>query len=100
MNAVKRSLLLAAGLPVLILVFIYLFQGLFPFGNQTILTVDLGQQYIDFFQYYRETLLGNWQQIFYSFQKGMGGEMVGTWTYYLMSPFNLLLLPFPQKPFP
>ncbi|KAA9235100.1 YfhO family protein [Aerococcus mictus] len=100
MNAVKRSLLLAAGLPVLILVFIYLFQGLFPFGNQTILTVDLGQQYIDFFQYYRETLLGNWQQIFYSFQKGMGGEMVGTWTYYLMSPFNLLLLPFPQKALP
>jgi uncharacterized membrane protein YfhO len=68
-----------------------------PFGNGTILTVDLGQQYVDFYQYYRDVFYGNWDQLFYSFTKATGGEMVGTWSYYLMSPYLLLLLIFPQS---
>ncbi|RPA63629.1 hypothetical protein EF384_01535 [Aerococcus agrisoli] len=68
-----------------------------PFGNGTILTVDLGQQYVDFYQYYRDVFYGNWDQLFYSFTKATGGEMVGTWSYYLMSPYLLLLLVFPQS---
>lgn len=34
--------------------------------------------------------------IFYTFQKALGGEMFGIWTYYLLSPFNLILLFFPD----
>lgn len=84
---------------VFILMGLYFAIGLqiFPFGNGTILTVDLGQQYIDFYQYYREIFQGNWDQILYSFAKATGGEMVGTWSYYLMSPYLILLLFFPQS---
>lgn len=67
-----------------------------PFGKYTLLTVDLGQQYIDFFSLYKETLSQNPQMLVYSFQKGMGGEMLGLWAYYLMSPFNIILLAFPD----
>ncbi|MBK0347668.1 YfhO family protein [Aerococcaceae bacterium zg-ZJ1578] len=70
-----------------------------PFGSNTLLTIDLGQQYIDFFSYYRDTLLHHPEQFLYSFQKGIGGEMVGLWTYYLLSPFNLVLLYFKQNQF-
>lgn len=83
-------------IPIIILFLYYIAQGIFPFGNSTILTVDLGQQYIDFYQYYRETLMGEWDGLAYSFEKAIGGEMMGTWSYYLLSPFLPIILLFPQ----
>ena len=61
------------------------------------MTVDLGQQYIDFFAYFRTTLLQHPDTFFYSFAKGLGGDMLGRLGYYLMSPFNLLVLLTPGK---
>lgn len=94
-----KSAMIGLFLTVFVLMGLFFIFGLkiFPFGNGTIMTVDLGQQYIDFYQYYREIFQGNWDQILYSFAKGTGGEMVGTWSYYLMSPYLLLLLLFPQS---
>ncbi|MGF3183088.1 YfhO family protein [Facklamia sp. P12934] len=66
-----------------------------PIGDQqerTLLTVDLSQQYIDFFSLYQRALTENPRLFLYSFEKGIGGEMIGLWAYYLMSPFNLILL--------
>ncbi|WP_081326596.1 YfhO family protein [Latilactobacillus curvatus] len=75
------------------ILFIYgLLRQVFPFGGQTILTVDLGQQYIDFYAFFRSTLLHHPETFFYSFAKGLGGDMLGVWAYYLMSPFNLIVL--------
>lgn len=87
-------------LPVLALLVYYAIRGVYPFGNSTVLTGDLGRQYIDFFKYYRETLLHDPSAITYSFEKSLGGEMMGTWGYYLMSPFNLIFLIIPLKLFP
>nr|WP_281727682.1 YfhO family protein [Facklamia miroungae] len=71
-----------------------------PLGDQserTMLTIDLGQQYIDFFSLYKRALTEDPRLFLYSFEKGIGGEMIGLWAYYLMSPFNLLLLLFKQE---
>lgn len=68
-----------------------------PFGSSSLLTVDLGQQYVDFFSYFRNSILHHPSSLFYSFGKGLGGEMWGTNAYYLFSPFNLILLLFPGK---
>ena len=92
------SLVASFGLPFVILMVFYFFGiGLFPFGDGSLYTVDLGQQYIDFYAYYRNVLLGQWDQALYSFQKALGGEMLGTWSYYLMSPYLLILLLFPKS---
>lgn len=92
-----HGFLLSGLIPSLLLISFFFYQGVYPFGNKTALTVDLSQQYIDFFQFYRNTFLqGTWSNFWYSFQKGYAGEMIGTWSYYLMSPFNLILLLFPQ----
>lgn len=90
-------LLLSFFLPVLLMGGYFISQGMFPFGKSSLLTVDLGQQYIDFFAYFRRTLLTNPSGFFYSFSKEIGGNMIGEWAYYLMSPFNLILLIFPEK---
>lgn len=96
----KKILLISFFLPLIIMATIYAVMGVYPFGNNTLLTVDLGQQYVDFFSYYRHTLLSEPSAFFYSFNKAIGGEMVGLWAYYLMSPFNLIFLLFPQKLLP
>lgn len=84
-------------LPVLLMGGYFAYRGMAPFGSSSILTVDLGQQYVDFFSYLRSTLLHHPTSIFYSFSKGLGGEMWGTNAYYLFSPLNLILLPFAGK---
>ncbi len=91
------SLLLAFFVPAFILSGIYIFQGVYPFGNNSLMTVDLGQQYVDFFAYYRQTFYEDPSSFFYSFSKAIGGDMVGLWAYYLTSPFNLIFLVFPQN---
>lgn len=84
-------------LPLLIMAIIFIYIGVYPFGNESLLTIDLGQQYIDFFAEYKHTLLEDPMRIFYSFTRSLGGEMVGVWSYYLLSPFNLLFLIFPNQ---
>ncbi|PWG01121.1 hypothetical protein DCM90_02185 [Levilactobacillus bambusae] len=74
----------------------FAYRGMAPFGSDSLLTVDLGQQYVDFFAFFRRTILHHPTQFFYSFEKALGGESVGLYAYYLMSPFNLLLLFFPK----
>lgn len=102
LNKIRRhqrafTLLAAFLLPVLIMGGYFATRGMAPFGKGTILTVDLGQQYVDFFAYFRRALLHHPTSFFYSFAKGLGGEMWGTNAYYLWSPLNLILLFFPGR---
>ncbi|MCL0329479.1 YfhO family protein [Apilactobacillus xinyiensis] len=90
------SIFLSFLIPVLIMTSYFAYRNMFPFGNSSLLTVDLGQQYVDFFKYYQNEF-GNWQQMMYSFSNGYGNSMLGTWTYYLMSPLNLILLLFKSQ---
>lgn len=89
-------ILLSFFIPILIMAALYLIQGVYPFGNSSLLTIDLGQQYIDFYADFRSNFLTNPSQFFYSFQKSLGGEMIGLSAYYLTSPFNLFFLLFPR----
>ncbi|MBM7616639.1 putative membrane protein YfhO [Weissella uvarum] len=98
----KNTLALWAAflLPALIMTIYFAMRHMAPFGNNTILTVDLGQQYIDFFVAFKHMLTQDPSQWFYSFSKGLGGETYGDWAYYLFSPLNLLLLPFSNVQLP
>ena len=79
-------------LPTFIMTIIFIFMGVFPFGDKTLFTIDLGQQYIDFYAEYKHTWSGHLERLVYSFNKGIGGEMTGIWAYYLMSPLNFIFL--------
>lgn len=61
--------------------------GIFPFGDSSILLVDLGQQYSDFLVFFRTSSPA---EKLYSFSKGFGGQTLGLTAYYLLSPFNFL----------
>ncbi|MCM0582746.1 YfhO family protein [Weissella diestrammenae] len=87
-------------MPTVLMVGYFAYRHMTPFGHGSILTVDLGQQYIDFFAGYKQTLLHHPTDLLFSFTKGLGGETFGDWAYYLLSPFNLLLLPFTNAQLP
>lgn len=64
-----------------------------PFGGRSLSVIDARAQYADFFLYFRSCLLnGSWNG--YSFSKALGGNMIGVLCYYLLSPFNLLVVLF------
>lgn len=66
-----------------------------PFGINSFLTEDLKYQYIDFFTWFRSVLLGE-HSLAYSFAQGLGFNTWGLYSYYLASPFNLLVVLFDQ----
>ena len=87
----QRLILLTVSflIPFLLMGGYFIGRQMAPFGPSSLLTVDLGQQYVDFFAYLRNIILHHPGSLFYSFSKGLGGEMLGTNAYYLFSPLNL-----------
>ena len=69
---------------------VYFKLGMEPFGTKTAAIDDAKIQYIDFFTYYVDVLHGV-RSLTYDFSNMLGGSSVGMFSYYLASPFNLLL---------
>ena len=96
-NRLKTALFWAAclALPVMVLVVLSIWGGVYPFGPESFLTEDLKYQYIDFFTWFRHVLTGE-ANVFYSFAQGMGSNTWGLYSYYLASPFNFIILLFDE----
>ena len=71
-------------------------QKIFPFGDSSLMGGDVTGQYIPFFSYFKNAFSGT-DAVIFSMAKMFGGNMWGIWTYYLLSPFNVLYLFFPLK---
>lgn len=67
-----------------------------PFGTHSFATSDGNIQYLDFFAYYKDVLAGT-NSLLYTFSSTLGGDTFGIFTYYLSSPFNLLLIFFEKS---
>lgn len=69
---------------------IYVAMDVYPFGGSSVLVLDLNGQYVQFFAAFRALLHGD-GSLLYSFSRSLGGEFLGIYTYYLASPFSLLV---------
>lgn len=61
-----------------------------PFGQNTLACMDADIQYIDFYAYFKDVLAGK-NSIAYTFGKTLGGNNIAVFSYYLSSPFTLLV---------
>lgn len=84
----KKFLILSFFIPFLVYLIVFLINGLFT--NKMIIMGDSYAQYFPLMNYLKGVLDGT-NSIFYSFYKSLGGSMIGTYFYYLSSPFNFLL---------
>jgi len=78
-------------IPCIILLLCFALLKIAPFGDNTVLLYDSDSQYLDFAAYLRTVFAGE-NDLFYSFSKNLGGEMVSLFVYYLLSPFSILFL--------
>ena len=62
-----------------------------PFGGKCLVLVDGVHQYLPFFADYQEKLK-SLDSLKYTFDVGLGNNFISLWSYYLSSPFNLLVI--------
>lgn len=82
--------------PALTMWLIYIAMGVFPFGDESVLVLDLNGQYVYYFEQLREIVCGE-GSFLYCFGRALGGEFMGIYAYYLASPFSYIVCLFPKK---
>lgn len=96
-----RFVFLAFFLSASIMIITYAAIGILDFGidGKSILRVDLYHQYAPFHEELRSKIL-NGKSLFYSWEGGMGKELISQIAYYTASPISFLILLFPQEALP
>lgn len=86
-------------LPVLIFLCVLYQGGFYPFGDKSMLIMDMKGQYLEFFASLRDALSGD-NSLFFSWSRSMGGNYWGVLTYYIASPLSFLTLFFSVENLP
>lgn len=92
----KLACLIPAAITIFILAVLFIRNGFVPFGSSTLATMDADICYLDYFAYLKDVLCGK-NSIAYSFGKTFGGTNIAVFSYYLSSPFNLLVVFFRKE---
>ena len=92
----KRAVISALGffIPGLVMLWIYASLGYAPWGDKTVLMVDMSSQYVDFFCALKSG------DLFFSWAKVLGSGYIGVFSYYVSSPLSFLTLLVPNEYMP
>lgn len=81
-------------LPALLFLAVCAAMGFAPFGDSSILIFDLSDQFVEFLCALKHG------DVFFSWNTALGGSYIGTFSYYVSSPFSLLTLLCPDEHMP
>ena len=70
-----------------------------PFGDHTLILSDGNGLYINFLAYVGRAVKGR-EGLLFSFEKGLGGNMMGSWGWFLLNPFFSLFALFDIADYP
>ena len=94
-NAMFMVLALCFLVPVVIMLTLFAFCEIFPFGDRSFLFSDMYHQYMPFFsEFVRKVRSG--ESLYYSYNVGVGTNFIALFSYYLGSPLNWLALLVPE----
>ena len=82
-------------LPATVMMTVHAIYGVYPFGTNSVLVLDLNGQYVYFFEALRRAAYGD-ASFLYSFSRNLGGEFLGIYAYYLASPLSYIVCLFPK----
>ncbi len=92
----NRVYFAAFAIPVVLTYLAYAIFGLYPFGDESVLCLDLNGQYVYYFEAIRDAFWGD-GSIFYNWSRNLSGGFMGVIGYYLASPFTLIVILLPEK---
>lgn len=87
--------MLAGVLSFIGIILTYITLGVWPFGEHSVLIIDMHHQYVAFFSLLRDKLLSG-GSLLYNTNAGLGSGYLPLFAYYSSSPFNILMLLFPR----
>ena len=82
-------------LPSALMLVVYAFFEVKPFGDNSVLVLDLNGQYVYYYEAFRDAFWGDGSFI-YDWSRNLSGEMFGIFAYYLASPFMLIICLLPR----
>ena len=91
----RNILLLAFLVPFAIMLGVCIYHGMYPFGNQCILHIDMYHQYCPFTAEFLNKLRSG-SSLMYSWNLGIGSDFIALYAYYLASPMNWLVFLCPK----
>ncbi len=92
----NKFILITGAIATVIILIIYAYYSITPFGDRTILGFDLAAQYKPLLiEFYDKITSGS--TFLYSWFTNLGGYYLGTYFNYLSSPLNLLILLFKRE---
>lgn len=83
-------------IPALLTLIGYIIFGVYPFGERSVLTLDLNGQYVYYFENIRRCF---WEgdSFLYSWSRNLSGGYQGVIGYYLASPFTFIVILMPRS---
>lgn len=88
--------LLSFAIPFLIMLAIFIINGIFPFGDESFMHSDMYHQYVPFLSEMLSKIRSG-DSLSYSWNVGVGSNFLALYAYYMASPFNWLVALFPDK---
>ncbi len=82
-------------IPLIIMYIVYAVFKVHPWGENSVLVLDLNGQYVYYYEALRDAFWGDGSFI-YSWNRNLSGEMFGIFAYYLLSPFMLIVCILPR----
>ena len=92
----RKVYFLVFALPALIMYIAYAFFGVHPYGDNSVLVLDLNGQYVYYYEAFRDFIHGG-EDLYYNWSRNLSGEMFGIFAYYLASPFMLIICLLPRS---
>lgn len=91
----RRLYFILFAVPFVIMYIVYSIYKVHPYGENSVLVLDLNGQYVYFYEAFRDAFWGKGSFI-YSWSRNLSGEMFGVFAYYLASPFMLIICLLPR----
>ncbi len=92
----NKYLLAAFGIPTLLMLVLFMIQGIYPFGSRSFLYMDMYHQYMPFFSEFVEKIRSG-EGLAYSWNVGIGSNFLALYVYYLASPLHWLAFLLPKS---
>ncbi len=95
-SPIPAACLLSFAIPFLVMLGIFIINGVYPFGDGSFMHSDMYHQYVPFLSEMLEKLREG-DSLAYSWNVGVGSNFTALYAYYMASPFNWLAVLFPDQ---